>query len=177
MTTTEITPDLPVDRGVYDEVRDFLFLEAELLDDGRLEDWLGLLTDDVQYLMPVRVTRARGEGTGFLDNIFHFEENKYRLAKRIERLAGEYAWAEDPPSRTRHVISNIRARPGAAPDEVLVKSIVILYRTRGDSPAYDLLSAERCDVLRHGEGGWQLAHRRILVDQSTLATHSLSVFL
>jgi 3-phenylpropionate/cinnamic acid dioxygenase small subunit len=171
----------PVDEAVRRSVRDFLLLEAELLDDGRFRDWLNLLAADVDYRMPVRVTRDRTGGPGFDTDAYHFIENRFRLEIRIERLETGAAWAEEPPSRTRHFVSNIRVGTGTADGEVQVKSNLLLYRTRGSSPHHDLLSAERHDVLRQdggGQGGgWKLARRRILLDQTTMATHNLSIFL
>ncbi len=169
------TSTISVSEEIYRQVREFLFYEAELLDEERFREWLELLTDDVEYLMPVRVTRDRGGGPGFLDDMFHYEENKYRLTKRIERLETGSAWAEDPPSRTRHVISNIRVAPGDRDDEVKVRSYLILYRTRGDDPRYDILSAERKDVLRQVDGEWKLARRVVHLDQATITTHNLSI--
>jgi 3-phenylpropionate/cinnamic acid dioxygenase small subunit len=167
----------PVTEDVRRAVRDFLLLEAELLDDRRFKDWLGLLTEDIDYRMPVRVTRGRTEGAGFAPDAFHFIENKFRLQMRIERLDTGAAWAEEPPSRTRHFVTNVRVSPGETPGEVRVKSNLLLYRTRGNNPNHDLLAGERQDVLRDEHGGWKLARRTILLDQATVATHNLSVFL
>lgn len=164
------------DEQTYREVRNFLLMEAELIDDGRFNEWLNLMTEDLTYRMPARVTRDKGSGPGFMSNTAHIDDDFYMLKKRIERLESEYAWAEDPPSRTRHFISNIRLSPADKEDEINVKSNLLLYRSRGDSPAYDLLSAERQDILRSVDGGWRLSQRVILVDQSTLATHNLSIF-
>src|SRR5713226_2616557 len=162
---------------LYREVKTTLLLEAELLDDGRLREWLDLLTDNVAYRMPVRVTRQRAAGSEFVENMTHLEEDRHTLELRIRRLEVGPAWAEDPPSRTRHFVSNVRVTPGERDDEVQVKSNPLLYRSRGDSPQHDLLSAERRDVLRRVDGRWKLARRLVLLDQSTVATHNLSMFL
>jgi 3-phenylpropionate/cinnamic acid dioxygenase small subunit len=166
-----------VAESVRCEVRDFLLLEAEALDEGRFRDWLGMLAEQVDYRMPVRTTRDRRGGPGFATDAFHFAEDRYRLELRVARLETGTAWAEEPPSRTRHFVSNVRVRPGAGADEVHVRSNLLFYRTRGDDRRYDLLSAERQDVLQRVDGGWKLAKRNILLDQTTVATHNLSVFL
>ena len=170
-------PPRLVAEEVRREVRDFLLLEAELLDDGRFRDWLNLLAADIDYRMPVRVTRERGAGPGFATDAWHFAEDRHRLEMRVHRLETGAAWAEDPPSRTRHFISNIRVTAGETDLEVRAKSNLLLYRTRGDVPAHDLLSAERHDLLRREVGGWKLARRVILLDQTTVTTHNFSVFL
>ena len=96
------------------EVYSFLIAEAELLDQHRYRDWLALLTDDVHYQMPVRVTTGRGTETDVLGAMSHFDEDRYSLGKRVERLETDHAWTEDPPSRTRRFVTNVRvsaARP------------------------------------------------------------------
>jgi 3-phenylpropionate/cinnamic acid dioxygenase small subunit len=161
----------------YWEVYSFLMHEAELLDERRERDWLELFTDDAEYLMPVRVNRERGEGDGFSEEAFYFEETRGSLELRVRRLETEYAWAEDPPSRTRHFVTNVRVVPGEEEDEVAVRSNLLLYRSRGSDPHQDLLSAERKDVLRKEDGQWKLKKRVILLDHSVLTTHNLSIFL
>jgi ethylbenzene dioxygenase subunit beta len=154
-----------------------MYREAELLDEHRYREWLDCLTDDVTYVMPVRVTRENGESE-FSDKIFHLEDNKYRLVKRVEYFESGWNWAETPPSRTRHLISNVRAEPlGPSPDELSASSYVVVYRSRTDEPAYEVLSARRQDVLRRVDGALKLARRLVLIDQATLGTHNLSFFL
>src|SRR5919202_3600718 len=141
---------------IYWEVYSFLMHESELLDERRERDWLELFTDDAEYLMPVRVNRERGEGDGFSEEAYYFEETRRSLELRVRRLETEYAWAEDPPSRTRHFVTNVRVAPGEEEDEVAVRSNLLLYRTRGSLPHHDQISAERKDVLRKEEGRWKL---------------------
>ena len=162
---------------IYWEVYSFLMHEAELLDERRERDWLDLFTDDAEYLMPVRVNRERGEGDGFSEEAFYFEETRGSLELRVRRLETEYAWAEDPPSRTRHFVTNVRVAEGEEEDEVAVRTNLLLYRSRGSDPKHDLLSAERKDTLRKEDGQWKLRKRVILLDHSVLTTHNLSVFL
>jgi PAH dioxygenase small subunit len=158
-------------------VQEFLELEASLLDTGRFEEWLGLLTEDVVYRVPVRVTRRVG-ATNVVSDMFHFDENRQSLGLRVRRLGTGVAWAEDPPSCTRRFITNVRVQPhGVAEDEVLVTSYLLLYRSRGDDGSHDLVSAERHDVLRDAGDGWRLCGREVLVDQTTLGTKNLAVFL
>ena len=161
----------------YWEVYSFLMREAELLDERREREWLDLFTDDAEYLMPVRVNRERGEGDGFSEEAYYFEETRGSLELRVRRLETEYAWAEDPPSRTRHFVTNVRVAEGEEDDEVTVRTNLLLYRSRGSDPRQDLLSAECKDVLRKEDGQWKLRRRVILLDHSVLMTHNLSVFL
>ncbi|HEY6018117.1 MAG TPA: aromatic-ring-hydroxylating dioxygenase subunit beta [Gaiellaceae bacterium] len=157
-------------------VEEFLVHEAELLDDGRLREWLDLLTEDVRYQVPIRIAKERGAGDGVAADGFHLDEDRSSLELRVERVETGFAWAEDPPSRLRHFVANVRAEE-LGESEVAVRSNVLVYRSRRDSPAHDLLSAERHDVLRRVDGGWRLARRVVVLDSTTVPTLNLSFFL
>ncbi len=161
----------------YGQVVQFLYHEAELLDAGRYGEWLDLMTDDVSYTMPVRLTRERGGAPDVSDAMGHFFENQETLRLRIERLKTDFAWAEDPPSRTRRFVSNVRVAAGAGDGEVQVRSYLLVYRNRGGSAAAEIISGERHDVLVHSAGGWKIRNRVIVVDQATLGTKNLAIFL
>ena len=158
------------------EAASFLDEEAEILDEGRFEDWLELLTEDVRYRMPVRPTRARSEPGPARDGMDHFDEDRYSLAKRVERLCGEHAWTEDPPSRTRRFVTNVRVRPGE-PGDLNVRSYLLLFRSRLDVRPPEWVAAERRDVLRRTGAGLRIASRFIVVDESVLRTQNLALFL
>lgn len=167
---------IPYTSDTHQEVHQFLVWEAELLDSRRYQDWLNLFTEDVVYRMPVRITRAHTLEGSILDDMDHFDEDLYSLKKRVQRFETEHAWTEDPPSRTRHFVTNVRVYPGEG-EEHTVKSYVLLFRSRGDTREPDFLSAERTDVLRRDGGGFKIANREILVDESVLRTQNLAVFL
>ncbi len=151
--------------------------EAYLLDAQHYADWLDLLADDIHYIMPVRVTTAVGAGFDAAPGMAHFDENKYSLSRRVARFRTEHAWTEDPPSRLRHHITNVRTFATDDPDHLVVDSGVLLYRSRGDVREAALISAGREDLLRQVADGWQLARRTILVDDSVLRTQNLAIFL
>jgi len=166
----------PVDERTLRRVAAFLYHEAELLDRGHFEDWLAVLTDDVRYRMPIRVTQEHRKKDEFSASMSHFDETRQTLGMRVARLCSATAWAEKPPSRTRHFVTNIRVV--AATDTALeVHSNLLLYRNRGDSPDHDLLSAERHDCLREDGSKLKLASRLILLDQTTIPTLNLAIFL
>ena len=103
---------------LYGRIVEFLYREAELLDTYRFGEWLGLLADDIHYVMPVRTTQFRSEGDGFQEVAF-LDENISSLRTRVKRLETESAWAEAPPSRTRHFVSNVLAEAGIYPSQVV----------------------------------------------------------
>jgi 3-phenylpropionate/cinnamic acid dioxygenase small subunit len=168
---------LPFSDERHLQAHQWLVDEAYLLDVQRYEDWLALLTDDIHYIMPVRVTTALGAGYDSAPGMAHFDENKYSLGRRVARFQTEHAWTEDPPSRLRHHITNVRTFATEDPGHLIVDSGVLLYRSRGDVRESALLSAGREDLLRRTTDGWQLARRTILVDDSVLRTQNLAIFL
>ncbi len=160
------------------EIEQFLYEEAALLDERRFHDWLDLFTDDVHYWMPIRSTRARGqedlELTAEHENSY-FDENKPMLEQRVAKLDTGWSWAEDPPSRTRHLVSNVRVRRGQGGGEVTVLCNFVIYRSRLAIDE-DLWIGRREDVLRQVDGTWKIARRHIFLDQSVLKSKNLSSF-
>ena len=167
---------LPYGDPAHLAAHQFLVEEAALLDAADFAGWLDLLCEDIRYVMPVRVTTARGAGFDSLAGMGHFDEDMYALRKRVQRLATDHAWTEDPPSRTRHFVTNVRTFRAAA-GELRVQSALLLFRSRGDTREADLLSAGRTDLLRETADGLRLARREITVDESVLRTQNLAVFL
>lgn len=165
-----------VDVATYHRVADFLHMEAELLDDRRYNDWVTLFTDDAQYVMPLRVTREAQAEWELSPTGRIFDDNRETLGIRISRLNTEYAWAEQPPSRTRHHLSNIRVQPTETDGEYYVRSNVLAYRSRGDQTTYDLFSVVRQDILREGDRSLMIARRHVVLDQSTISAHNISIF-
>jgi phthalate 3,4-dioxygenase subunit beta len=159
------------------QAHQWLVDEAYLLDAQHYADWLELLADDIHYIMPVRVTTALGAGFDSAPGMAHFDENKYSLSRRVARFQTEHAWTEDPPSRLRHHITNVRTLATDDPGYLVVDSGVLLYRSRGDVREAALISAGREDLLRRSGDSWQLARRTILVDDSVLRTQNLAIFL
>ena len=156
---------------------EFLHHEAEILDENRMEDWLELVDEEIQYSIPMRITRERTAGLGFSEEGAFLEADWEMLKVRVARLATEYAWAEDPPSRTRRLVTNVRVDPAEDPSFINVRSNFLLYRGRYDFPEYSVLCGERLDVLRVRENGLALYKRVVRLDQTTLSIDNLALFL
>ncbi|MBM9464529.1 3-phenylpropionate/cinnamic acid dioxygenase subunit beta [Aeromicrobium sp. YIM 150415] len=157
-------------------LEDFYIHEAELLDDRRWEDWLDLFADDIEYTAPIRVMRKM-PASDTVDELGHFDDTKASLTLRAKRLRTDVAWCEDPPSLTRRFITNVRVAEVHDSGEMLAKTNMLLYRSRSDMGAYDLIVGERQDLLRPGGADWLIARRRILIDQASMSTKNLGVFL
>lgn len=157
------------------DVTDWLAYEAALLDVVELRDWLALTTDDIVYQVAPRLNRERDRGPQQDVGSLVLDDDRSTLLLRIDRLDTELAWAEDPPSRTRHHLSNIRWRPREEPDEIDVVSDLLLYRNRGDWTHAETVSAMRRDVWRWAEGELNLARRLVVLDQATLGLMNLPI--
>ncbi len=172
-------PAVPFDDPRHFLAHHFLVEEAAVLDAQDWDRWLELLHPDIRYVMPVRVTTAVGAGWDERADMAHFDEDHYSLSKRVERLKTEHAWTEDPPSRTRHLVTNVRTMPTDTDDhaDIRVSSYVLLFRSRGDTRPPEIVSAARRDVLTRLDGHWRLRHRHLTVDEAVLRTQNLAIFL
>lgn len=158
----------------------FLIREAELLDNRQLHDWLAVLSPEIEYRVPVRTIKHKNNGYGFSDKAFFLDEDFGTLTLRVTRLDSEYAWSENPPTRTRRMVSNFRIQnveDDGGQEQVSVVSNLALYCFRGETSVPVILTGERRDVLRRENGDWKLVNRLVLLDTTILGMESLSIFL
>ena len=175
---TRLTRPLPYASERHLEAWQWLVEEAYLFDQQMYVRWLERLADDIRYLMPVRVTTAKNAGFSSLAGMSHFDEDLYSLRLRVARFETEHAWTEDPPSRLRHFVTNVRTFATEREDELAVQSYVLVFRSRGDVREAAMLSAGRDDLLRRsGDGRLLLARRVIEVDESVLRMQNLGIFI
>jgi 3-phenylpropionate/cinnamic acid dioxygenase small subunit len=172
------TMDLVAGVELQHEIEQFLYFEARLLDERRYEDWLKILADDIQYWMPTRYNRLGRDmdrENSARNEVANFDEDKQSMGQRVYRLSTGMAWAEDPPSRTRHLITNVWVQL-IDENEYEVQSAFLTYRNRADTEV-DVWVGRRDDIIRRvGERTFQIARRTITLDQSTILSKNLSVF-
>lgn len=158
------------------EVEELYTREAELLDDRRFSEWLELFTDDCRYFMPmarnVAYNRPEHEYTRERDEANWFDEGKDDLSKRVQQIEGGDHWAEEPRSRTTHVIANVNVAE-VRERELTVHCRFVVSQARQDD--VNLFVGKRVDILRRGPG-LQVAHRTIYLDQSVLHASRLTTF-
>lgn len=160
------------------EIEDFLYHEAELLDDRKFDEWLDLMAEDVRYFMPLRRNVRYGEqdreNTSEKSDISWFDEGKPTLAGRVRQLNTGLHWAEEPLSRVCHMVSNVHVLSYA--DGVAeVQSRFLVYRNRLQEEQ-DFFVGKRHDVLRRVGDGWQVAKRTIILEQNVLLAKNITVF-
>jgi len=146
------------------DIEDFLYEEAALLDEWRLREWLALITEDATYEVPFFV-ECYGDPR---DTLFIIADNADRLRMRVDQLLGKSAWAENPPSRTRRMISNVRIR-SVEGDTLCVTANFVVYRMR--SGHIDTYIGRYEYTLVHREGAFKIRHRKAILDLEALQPH------
>jgi len=165
------------------EIAQFLYAEAEMLDERHHDEWLALLAEDIRYWMPMRRNVKFGdttrEFTRETEDISWFDEGKDTLTRRVRQIQTGIHWAEEPRSRITHMVSNVQlleVSPDAvSPCEALVKSRFLIYRNRVETET-DLLVGKREDMLRREGDSWLIARRKIVLDQNVLLSKNLTFF-
>ena len=166
-----------VDRTVQQDIQEFMFREALALDERRFRDWLEFLSEDITYDVPLRVVREGLAEWELSPNGRIFQDNKQTLEIRVRRLETDFAWAEQPPSRTRHYVTNVLMDAGEQDGEYEVSSYCLIYRSRGDSIEPNFVSVFRKDLVRKTPDGYEIARRWAAIDQAVINAHNLSIFI
>jgi len=157
------------------EVEQFLYAEAALLDARRYREWLGLVASDVHYWMPIRRTMTSADlDREFtrLGDIAYFDDDFELLDMRVRKLEAGSAWSEDPPSRSRHFVSNVRILEVAG-DEITADACFHLHRTRLNTDV-DSWMGRRVDVLRRAGDSFLLVRRHLFLDQTVILSTNMS---
>jgi len=166
---------LPFNHPLHLAAHEFIVREAYVLDRRDFDLWLTLLAPDLVYRVPVTSTfGASPHKAGEMD---HLSEDFYSIKLRIARLKSNLAWTESPPSRTRHLVTNVCCYPGEKENETRVFSSFLVFRTQGDYMGPDLIAGSREDILRRENDETRLARRVVSLDESVLKTQNLAIFL
>lgn len=173
-----ITQDAaPALQTAYVAIARFLGQEAKLLDENRLEEWLGLLDPAIIYEIPIRLSDVRGGVHEFPKGAYRVKDDFGMIAKRVERLATGEAWAETPPSRTVRLVGSVAVEPGPEPDLYAVDSAVMVYRQRAQDEVADIIPARRQDLIRiYDNGACKVVRRTIILAETVIKTPNLGIF-
>ncbi|MDB5609488.1 MAG: aromatic-ring-hydroxylating dioxygenase subunit beta [Bradyrhizobium sp.] len=147
------------------DVEDFLFAEADLLDQWRLPEWLTLFTDDAKYEVPCTDLPPDASSDS---NLFYIADDRLRLGERVKRLMKRTAHAEFPHSKTSRMIGNVRIR-SQNDDEMEVSCVFQTLRTKdGTTDLYFGTSNYR---LKTTEDGLKIREKRCLLGSEGLRPH------
>ena len=151
-------------RSLRNEVEDFLYEEAALLDEWRLDEWAALFTEDARYVVP---TTDLPEGDPAQDLVF-IDDDIVRIRARVKRLNSRHAHREYPWSRTRRFVSNVRVKQTGDGD-LAVKANALVYRFRSGEVAPYVGRYEY--TLRRVDEGFRISYRRATLDHESLTEH------
>ena len=162
-------------------IEQFLYYEAQLLDEWKFGEWYDLFTEDSHYRLPVRRNRLKRQR--FADEaaprgteMAHYDADKKTLGLYVAQRDSGTNWAEDPYSRSRHLVNNVRIRPSdVEPGSYEVRSNFFVYRNRLETEV-DTWAGERFDRIRPVDDFFAIADRVILLDQNVVLSKNLSVF-
>jgi len=142
------------------QVEEFLYAEAALLDAWQLDEWLRLFDDDGKYEVPCN---DAPDGDPAHDLLL-IDDNHVRLTARVERLNSRRAHREYPHSRTNHQVFNVRVDESA--EDISVTASFTVWRFRaGRSSCYVGRYRYR---LRRADGGFRIASKRVELDMTDL---------
>lgn len=163
---------------LHHQIQQFLYHEATLLDDWRFRDWLDLLDEEIRYTMRTEVNAQTRDRRKSIQppTTWLFNDNKFQLERRVARLETGMAWAEEPPSRTRHLIANCQVTETDSPGVFAVRVNYLLHRAQKERDE-SFYVGTRFDRVRRldGEDRWCLAERHIVLDQVLITSHNLSI--
>ncbi|GAA4483870.1 hypothetical protein GCM10023094_36080 [Rhodococcus olei] len=165
-----------VDPVTHTVIAQFLAHEARLLDEGREEEWLDLLDDDLLYTVPSRQS-AEPRSNEINRAAWRIRDTKAHVRTRVARLNTGHAYSEVPPSRTMRLVGSIEVVPTSESDVVEAHSSLLLYRQRGIDVHFDLIPCRRNDRIRLTDKGPRLLVREVILTETSLKTANLGVFL
>jgi p-cumate 2,3-dioxygenase beta subunit len=152
------------------EVEEFLIYEAALLDEWRLEEWLALMTPDARYLVPP----LDAPDADHRDTLFLIADDRRTLASRVRQLLSGTTWAENPRSRTRRLITNVRLLAWDN-GEARVTANFAVWRFQHEQS--DVYVGQYRHVLVRDLSGLLLRERRAVLDLETLRPHGKLSFI
>lgn len=166
------------DLELWHSINQFYYREARHLDELNFSEWIALFADDVKYWMPIiqnRIGKDVGNEMSRHGDLAHFEDDKVSLSNRVKRLQTGRAWAETPPGRTNHLISNVEVMDNAD-DLTNVRSQFLIYRSHMETDQ-EIFSGTRLDRLRRDDNTeWSIVERTIILDHAVLTQKSLGIF-
>jgi len=148
----------------YEDVQNFIFHEAALLDEWRLKEWEELLTEDAAYYVPANDQ----PNSDHHNTLFTIADDRERIHQRVIRILDPSCHAESPPSRTRRIIGNIRII-GRESDELTVVANFVCYRFRRYERVREYVGSYRYK-LKCVEDSFQIRERRVFVDAHELGS-------
>lgn len=154
----------PIDRQTAEA---FLYREARLADRGRYQEWAALWTEDAIYWVP-----ANEDDYDPDTHLSIIYDDRERLQDRVDRLSSGQAWAQEPRSRMRRLISNVEVGPVNERGDIEIYSNFVLGELRrGLQTAY---FASQIHRLRPTPDGLRMAFKKVELINNDEPIHNLT---
>ena len=156
-------------------VEELLYLEADLIDAWRLEEWLELFTDDAQYLVPP--SDVIGDEADPDTSLFYIMDDRHRMKERVTRLSKIGAHSEQPRSKVRHLVSNVRVKRTADnPHRIDVRASFAVWRNK-DVTSDVFVGHYLYKLIEQGDD-LRIARKTCVLDMEALRPHArISIIL
>jgi 3-phenylpropionate/cinnamic acid dioxygenase small subunit len=153
-----------LDSSIQATIQSFLLEEAAALDERRYDDWLAMLAEDFLYEMPQPHSTESPQQPTYDAVTMLAHESKSYLQMRFARMSSDYAWAEWPRAFERRFVAGCRIAEERDDDQYLVKSNVLIVRSRLPELSASVSSAGRQDLIHVSDGRLLIRHRLVLID-------------
>ncbi len=162
------------------EAEDFIVHEARLLDERRLEEWLELFTEDGDYWLPMSEEDSDPE-----KDVSVLYDRSLQRAMRVYQMTQQKRLSQYPASRTVHFVTNVSVDDGGDDEEVTVRCNMLVHEVR-PADHQELQAglgtqrslAGRCEYhLRHLDGAWRIAMKKVLLLDRDLPVYNLTFII
>jgi benzoate/toluate 1,2-dioxygenase beta subunit len=137
------------------KVESFLYREARLMDENAYDEWLSLWTDDALYWVPCN--RDDSDPAREISAVY---DDRARLQTRIDRLKSGVAFAQEPKSRMRRLISNIEIEDAGNGDLIVSSNFMLVELRRSKQ---DVFAGRTIHRLRPEGDSFRISHKKVLL--------------
>jgi p-cumate 2,3-dioxygenase beta subunit len=159
-------PKASADHALRMEVEHFLYEEAEMLDNWQLNEWVALFTEDAIYRVPALDDPDRDPA----QSVFLVADDLARIRSRVRQLLGDTAWAENPRSQTRRLITNVRIT-AVEGDTIHATANFLVHRSRMERVS-TFVGQYQYKLVRDG-ASFKFAERKAILTQDTLRAQGI----
>jgi p-cumate 2,3-dioxygenase beta subunit len=153
-------------------IEDFLFEEADLLDQWKLDEWLALFTDDARYYVPP--TDLHGDDADPNTSLFYVFDDRHRMSERVIRLKKAGAHSEWPRSKTRHLVSNVRVTH----DGKMIRARASFAVWRSKDVTSDVFVGHYLYEILADDAAFRIRKKTCVLDMEALRPHArISIIL